>query len=320
VHLGQADLGIFQSGVADPTASVLPVSLASELDKRPDVASAAPLLLIVEGVRQDPAAVVFGARPNDFFAKRLVVAQGRRAFGRTNVMVGDKLAAELKLKPGDTLKVSKRPLTVAGIYHTGIFFEDSGAIVDLGLAQGLLHRQDEATTLAVQLAAGAHHDATVKALRKDLTGIQVIGTPDDAARAGANGELVRKTVTIIAALALIVGGLGVTNTMAMAVLERKRELALLSAVGWRRLRVATLVLGEGVAVSIIGAGFGLILGVIGAARLNDALGVSSVVTPQVTVGTIAQALAIGVAIGVLGGLYPAWRGTSVSATELMGGA
>ena len=79
-------------------------------------------------------------------------------------------------------------------------------------------------------------------------------------------------------------------------------------------------LGEGIAVSIIGAGFGLILGVIGAARLNDALGVSSVVTPQVTVGTIAQALAIGVAIGVLGGLYPAWRGTSVSAAELMGGA
>jgi len=320
VHLGQADLGIFQSGVSDPTASVLPVSLATQLEKRPDVASATPLLLVIEGVKQDPAAVVFGARPNEFFAKRLVLAQGRRAFGATNVMVGDKLATELHLKPGDTLAIKKRPLTVAGIYHTGIFFEDSGAIVDLGLAQRLMHRGDEATTVAVQLAAGAHHDATVKALRKDLSGIQVIGTPDDAARAGANGELVRKTVTIIAALALIVGGLGVTNTMAMAVLERKRELALLSAVGWRRLRVAALVLGEGIAVSILGAGFGLILGVIGADKLNDALGVSSIVSPRVTPGTIAQALAIGVAIGVLGGLYPAWRGTSVSAAELMGGA
>ena len=73
-------------------------------------------------------------------------------------------------------------------------------------------------------------------------------------------------------------------------------------------------------MSILGAGLGLILGVIGAARLNDALGVSSVVTPHVTLGTIAQALAIGVAIGVLGGLYPAWRGTSVSPAELMSGA
>ncbi len=67
----------------------------------------------------------------------------------------------------------------------------------------------------------------------------MIGTGDDPSRVGANGELVRKAVTIIAALALIVGGLGVTNTMAMAVLERERELALLSAVGWRRARIAS---------------------------------------------------------------------------------
>ena len=108
--------------------------------------------------------------------------------------------------------------------------------------------------------------------------------------------------------------------MAMAVLERQRELALLSAVGWKRLRVAVLVLSEGVATSVLGAGLGLLLGVLGAGGLNDALGVSSVVTPSVTPWTIGQALLIGVAIGVLGGLYPAWRGTSVSSAALLGGA
>jgi putative ABC transport system permease protein len=320
VHLGQADLGVFQSGVSDPTASVLPVSLADRLEQRPDIAEATPILLVVEGVRQDPAAVVFGARPDEFFAQRLVVSKGRRAFGPADVMVGDRLAGQLRLQPGSTLTVKTRRLKVAGIYHTGIFFEDAGAVVDLGVAQRLARRGNEATTVAVQLATDAHQAATRKALRRELSGVQIIGTADEAARAGANGELVRKTVTIIAALALIVGGLGVTNTMAMAVLERKRELALLSAVGWRRLRVAALVLAEGIAVSILGAGLGLILGVIGASWLNDALEVSSVVSPRVTPGTIAQALAIGVAIGVLGGLYPAWRGTSVSGAELMSGA
>jgi putative ABC transport system permease protein len=108
--------------------------------------------------------------------------------------------------------------------------------------------------------------------------------------------------------------------MAMAVLERRRELALLSAVGWSRARVATLVLLEGVATSTIGAGVGVLLGIIGAARLNDALGVSSVVSPQVTPWTVGQALLIGVAVGVAGGLYPAWRGTSVSPAELLAGA
>ncbi|HSD77920.1 MAG TPA: ABC transporter permease, partial [Solirubrobacteraceae bacterium] len=76
VHLGQADLGVFQSGVADPTASLLPVGLARRLERRPDVAEATPLLLVVEAVRQDPAAIVFGADRRGFFARRLVVTAG----------------------------------------------------------------------------------------------------------------------------------------------------------------------------------------------------------------------------------------------------
>jgi putative ABC transport system permease protein len=320
VHLGQADLGIFQSGVSDPTASVLPASLAPRLEKRADVAEAAPLLLVIEGVRQDPAAVVFGAQPNGFFRRRLVITEGRSgAGGKTGILVGDKLAKQLNLHPGSTLAVKRRPFTVNGIYHSGVFFEDTGAILDLPTAQRLAHRGSDVTTVAVQVAPDVRHSTAEKALRRALPGTQIIGTPDEAERVGANGQLVRKVVTIIAALALIVGGLGVANTMAMAVMERRRELALLSAMGWKRLRVAILVLSEGVAVSVVGAALGLLLGVIGAGLLNDALSVSAVVKPRVTPWTIGQALLIGVAIGVLGGLYPAWRGTRGSPVELLGG-
>lgn len=321
VHLGQADLGIFQSGVSDPTASVVPTSLAARLERRRDVAAATPLLLVIEGVRQDPAAVVFGAEPRGFFRRRLVTLAGRNGpGGARGILVGDKLASELHLRPGSSLAVKRRRFTVTGIYHSGIFFEDTGAILDLDTAQRLEHRGDDATTIAVQLAANVRHAAGERALRRALPGTQILGTADDAVRAGANGHLVRNAVTLIAALALIVGGLGVTNTMAMAVLERRRELALLSALGWQRLRLGALVLAEGVAVSVLGAGLGLLLGVVGAGLLNDALAVSAVVTPQVTPWTIGQGLLIGVAIGVLGGLYPAWRGTRGSAIELLGGA
>jgi MacB-like periplasmic core domain len=64
VHLGDADIGIFQAGVEDPTASLLPTSLATRLERRRDVREATPLLLVVEGVRADPAAIVFGAEPD----------------------------------------------------------------------------------------------------------------------------------------------------------------------------------------------------------------------------------------------------------------
>lgn len=320
VGLGQADLGLFQSGVTDPTASLLPVSTAQRLERRKDVAEATPLLLVIEAIKPSPPAVVFGADPKGFFARRLVITAGRAANGPREIAVGDKLARQLHLRPGAELRVKRGSFTIAGIYHTGVFFEDTGAVLDLAAAQRLEHRDGEATTVAVQLSVDAHQKATAASIKRDFPGTMVLGTGDDPTRAGANGEIIHTAVTIIATLALIVGGLGVANTMAMAVMERRRELALLSSVGWRRRRIAALVLLEGVATSIMGAAVGLVLGIIGAGQVNDALGVSSVVTPQVTPWTVGQALLIGCLIGVLGGLYPAWRGTSVSGAELLAAA
>jgi putative ABC transport system permease protein len=317
VHLGQADLGVFQKGVSDPTASLLPEGLADRLERRPDIDAATPLLLLIEAVREDPAAVAFGADPEAFFAKRLVVTDGARRFGGRNVMVGDKLASQIGVEPGDELALQRHRFTVAGVYHSGVFFEDSGAVLDLATAQRIAHRRGDATTIAVQLDTGTRHGAAVAAIKRAYPDLQIIGTADDAVRAGANGKLVRNAVRIFGALALIVGGLGVANTMAMAVLERQRELALLSAVGWPPVRIATLVLAEGIFTSVLGAGLGLLLGVVGANWLVHALEVSSVVSPHVTPWTIGQGLLIGVLIGVLGGLYPAWRATRVSGVELL---
>jgi putative ABC transport system permease protein len=317
IHLGQADLGIFQDGVSDPTASLLPASLAGRLERRPDVARATPLLLLVEAVRGNPAAVVFGADPAGFFVERLVVTSGAKRAGRRDALIGQRLASALGLGPGDRLTVKRRPFTVAGVYHSGVFFEDTGAVIDLRTAQRMARHPGDATTIAVELAGDARHEAVAQDLRRDLPGTQVIGTPDDAVRAGANQGLIRNAVRIIGALALIVGGLGVANTMAIAVLERQRELALLSAVGWPPLRIAALVLAEGVITSMLGAALGLLLGVVGANWLGRALGVSAVVTPNVTPWTIGQALLIGVAVGILGGLYPAWRATRASGAQLL---
>ena len=319
VHLGQADVGVFQAGVEDPTASVLPVSLAAELGRRPDVAGAAPMLLMVEAVPNSSAAVVFGMRPSDFVARRLVITSGRSELGGKKILVGDRLADELHLRLGSRIALKHRVFAVSGIYHSGIYFQGPGAAIDLASAQRIEHREDEATTIAVQFAGGVDQASAEKALQREFPNTNIIGAADDPSRIGANGELVQKAVELIAALALIVGGLGVSNTMAMAVLERERELALFNAVGWRRRRIASLILGEGVATSILGAGIGMLFGIVGADLLNRALGVSTVVSPQVTPMTIFEALLIGIAIGVLGGLYPAWRGVTVSPTRLLGG-
>ena len=133
IHLGRADLGVFQSGVQDPTASLLPVSLAERLQQRPDVALATPMLLVVGEVEGSPAAIAFGVQPGGFVARRLVMTQGRPGLHPGDILVGDRLARELHLHPGSRLRVRRREFRVTGIYHSGIFFQDSGATLDLAI-------------------------------------------------------------------------------------------------------------------------------------------------------------------------------------------
>jgi putative ABC transport system permease protein len=320
VHLGGSDLGVFQANVSDPTASVLPQSLAGRLQRQPQIARATPLLLIVEGIKANPAAVVFGADPAGFFARGLVLVDGARppSWSR-QLLLGDRLAAQLRLRPGGALAIGGSRFAVAGVYHSGILFEDSGAVVSLGEAQRFARRPGEATDIVVELAAGVTPARAQRMITGRFPGTQVISDPQQALRAGTNSTLISKAVLVIVVIALIVGAISVANTMAMSILERQRELGLLSTVGWSPTRVASLILGEGVAVSVLGAAVGLLFGVIGGGLLVRALGVSSYVSPAVTAWGLGRGLLVGVAIGVLGGIYPAWRVTRMTPLRALSG-
>ena len=147
----------------------------------------------------------------------------------------------------------------------------------------------------------------------------MITDPQQALRAGANSTLISKAILVIVVIALIVGAISVANTMAISIIERQGEIGLLSTVGWSPVRVASLVLGEGVAVSVIGAAAGLFFGVIGAGLLVRALGVSSYVSPAITAWGLGRGLLVGVGIGVLGGIYPAWRVTRMRPLKALAG-
>jgi putative ABC transport system permease protein len=320
VHLGGSDLGVFQANVSDPTASILPASLVGRLAGRPDVARATPLLLIVEAIKAEPASIVFGAAPAGFFARGLVVVDGHGVRSpEREMLVGDRMAAQLHLHSGGVLTVKGQPYTIAGIYHSGILFEDSGAVVGLPQAQRLTARPGEETDVVVELAPGARAADAAPAIERSFPGTQVISNPQQALRAGANGTLISKAILVIVVIALIVGAIGVANTMAMSIIERQGELALLSTVGWSPARVASLILGEGVAVSVLGAALGLFVGVIGSGLLVSALGVSAYVSPSVTAWGLGRGLLVGVAIGVLGGVYPAWRVTRMRPLKALSG-
>jgi len=317
IHLGASDLGLFQKDAADPTTSVLPTSLIPVLRRTPGIADATPLVLLVDAVRSDPSAIVFGAEPNGFETRRLVFMSGHMLTAPDQVVIGDQMASQQHLAVGGTLTLARRQMRIAGIYHIGISFQDAGAFVSLPAAQAISGHPGETTTIAIKLAAGTKPAQARRTIAQRFPGIMVIASGDEAARAGANAQLISNAALVIAVLALVIGGIGVMNTMLMSVIERRSEFALLSAVGWTGGQIALRVLVESVVTTVLGAAIGLLVGIIGAQLLVKALGAQDFVSPAITAWGLGRALLVGVLVGVLGALYPAWRAAHVSPAHVL---
>ncbi len=192
-------------------------------------------------------------------------------------------------------------------------------MLDLATARQLDGLPDEETDVVVQLAPNASATAAARAITRSVPGLQTITDTQQALRAGANGVLISKAILLIAVVALLVGALSVANTMAMSIAERQSELGLLSTVGWAPWRVGALILGEGIVVSLLGAGVGLLLGVFGGRALVNLLGVSAYISPSVTAWVLGRGLLVGIAIGVFGGIFPAWRVTRMKPLRVLEG-
>ena len=309
VHLGKADLGLFQADAGDPTSSVLPLSLLARVRAQPVVQQATPIQLLAGAVARQPGAIVLGLQPSGFAARQLIILAGHEIAPR-QVLVGDTLAHELHLRPGSTLKLNRRSMPVGGVYHTGLSYEDSGAVLDLRDAQAIAGRTpSEVTTFAVKLRPQVSAAAGERELTRKLPGVTAIADPGEAVRAGVNGLLIAKAVLFMVVLALIIGGLTVANAMQAALLERRRELALLATIGWSAAQLGVIVLCEALAVSMLGTAVGVLLGLGAGKLLPGALGLGGFISPALTPWGVGRAVLIGLAIGTIGAIYPIWRVT-----------
>jgi putative ABC transport system permease protein len=304
--LGRADFGVFQAGLADLTASSMPASIVPRIEAVPGVAAAAPLQVVSHAVAADSAILVFGAEPQSFLARRLVLVAGRSAAG-SELMVGSRVAARLHIRPGQTLVIDQRALRVAGVYRSGISLEDAGFVLPLALTQQLSRRPGEISMIAISIAPGYREVDLERGIERAVPGTLALGDPGEVARVDTNSRIINKGAIIIAVLALLLGAVVVINTTAMAVIERRREFGVLAAVGWSPARIARLILGESVAVSLVGTGVGLAVGALASLLLVDALAAAVFVSPAITLWVIGRGLLVGFALGVLGSLFSMWQ-------------
>jgi len=120
-------------------------------------------------------------------------------------------------------------------------------------------------------------------------------------------------LSALAAVSLIVGGIGVMNVMLASVAERTREIGIRVAVGARRRDVLSQVLAESITLSVLGGMIGLLVGIVASALIAKAAGWPM----EIRLDAILLAVGCSGAVGIVFGLYPAYRAASLDPIEAL---
>jgi putative ABC transport system permease protein len=313
IHVGRADFGLFQADVSDFSRSLLPESIAERVGRVAGVAKTAKLKLFASSVKGQDAFFVFGLDPAEFVSQRLVLVSGRRPSGE-EALVGDKF--RLRTRSAIEVAAGER-FPVVGTFHSGDTFEDAGVVLPLKIVERIAHRPGEITTVAVTVRPGLRARTVARRVEHRFPGTVAVYEPGQAIKVDTSSRLIVDTGWIISLLALIVGGIGVANTMAMSVVERVREIGILRAVGWRAWRIAVLIVSEAIAISLLALGVGLGLGVLAAEEFSNHTSTSGLVKPDFTAGVFAWGLAFALGVALIGAAYPTWRAIRLTPIEAL---
>jgi putative ABC transport system permease protein len=316
------DLVVAHAGSTNQLSSSLDVRLADRLKQIEGVGDVAPSLMdtVAFEERNLASVLVDGWVPGSLLFRGIRLIDGRALLpdDKRAVMLGRVLAMTLGKKAGDPINIAGESFQVAGIFESDSWFENGALIMPLATLQTMMGREGQVTGFVI--VAKSPGAASIAALRKRIEST-IPGVAATPARDHVQGDtqirLSRAMAWTTAAVALIMGSVGMLNTMLMSLFERTREIGILRAVGWRRRRVLELVLGEAMIIALMGTLLGTLLAVIGLRVLTMAPTARGFINPNLPPEVLIIALIMGVGLSILGGLYPALRAAALDPTEAL---
>src|SRR3954467_6881104 len=298
------------------TPKPFPASTQDRIAHLSGVAATCGILVDLMSIENAELMIVSGREWGCFAWDNLKLVSGRMPNDENErvVILGTTAADILKKKVGDTVQIETEELTVVGIANGGAFVENGSVILSLPLLQQITGNHDQISAIDVKVAPGTD-DAGIRKLCEEISRLIPEAHAEPAGEHLVNTEGYRVINGMswgTSLLAVLVGVLGVTNTMLMSVFERKQEIAILLAIGWKRSRIVRMILLESALLGLLGGIIGVGLGVVGVHLMQNAPAIHGLLEPDLSLNLILMAVSISVCVGVLSGFYPAWRSSRLS--------
>lgn len=313
------DLIVIEQNLLVPFMSSIEESYIERIQQYEGIERVAGFLLTNPRLSDLPFFNLFGVRlaDRDLYLEAVETIQGGPIQQKGDIELGIIASKLLAKRTGETVIFNGgKELKVVGIFETGVAYFDVGGVVSLEDAQKIINAPGEVSLLSIYLKPEAEADQVIRQIEADIPQVDVVSLAEFL-QLPSHAEKVAAFAKIFSLIALIMGGIGVMNSMTLSVSERTRELGIVRAMGWSKAKVLRMMLEESLLLS--GAGFllGSLLG-IGAIRVIAFLPAVKIwVTPSLEGEIFLIALGIALSLGLVGGAYPAYKAASLSPVEAL---
>ena len=268
-------------------------------------------------IGQGPTMMIIGVDPEDveFFKSRGVELDSGREIevGDTyQVLIGYTYAERNGLESGDSIELKKNSFEVVGIMEEVSSDVDNSIIIPIDTMMDV-YNMDNYKSLFITPEDVSKVDVVAEDLRSSFDDFEFTTSTDIIQQMASIVDMISFFTIGISSIAAVVGGLGVMNTMIMSVLERRREIGIMKAIGDTNKYILTQILIESVMISLIGGIVGILIGGLGSYSLRFVSG--GLAIAKVTINLIVGGLLFATTLGLVGGLYPAWKAMKLDPIE-----